>query len=116
MCTFIYACFRRCRHHPVPFEVTIKMPLALRPYLAGGSAGQQAASTWLGGIVEPNKINVEVLSLGKVAGDMSRWCSRTTLLPVGYHAITTLRTCTLEVQLQSEVVSDLGLCESSYHS
>ena len=112
----IYVFNSRWRRHPVPFEVTIKMPLALRPYLAGGSAGQQAASTWLGGIVEPDKINVKVLSLGKVAGDMSYWCSPMTLLPVGYHAITTLRTCTLEVQLHSEVVSDSGLCQSTDQS
>lgn len=92
----------------MPFEVLVKMPPALRPYLAAGPAGQQAASTWLGGIVEPDKIRVRVMSLGKVGSNLDHWCCAQTLLPVGYRAIITLRTHTLEVEFCGEVVSNPG--------
>ena len=104
---------RRCRHHPVPFEVFVKMPPALGTILANGSASQQAASTWLGGLTEPDEISVRVLSLGKVAGNMAYWCCPMALLPVGYHVVVTLRTSTLEVKLDCEVVSNAGVFESN---
>ena len=106
--------YRRCRHYPVPFEVFVKLPPALGTLLAAGSASQQAASTWLSGIVKPDEISVRVLSLGKVAGNMAYWCCPMTLLPVGYHVVVTLRTCTLEVKLDCEVVSNIGVCKSKH--